>query len=235
MAGNCSNTMTRRQIRGYQGAGVERVEILGLAFGDSSGHIHSTSGFPDGAHIAGGRFVIDSPKYILDEYGIVGSRQHRSITLPDCEGKNLFHNDRQTDYSDIIDASKNEDGLFHFIGVSLNGTGTCKRECDVHPCCPIGYEDIAQRHNYWPRLGEAVDIATQGYVTVYAEKPISQMDHLHVRVCITDPDACPCQLIGGVTNEPDDGTQPVGSNVRIEASANAGDALLIELGGMSHT
>ena len=227
------NTMNRRFVSSYDSATGTRTEVLGMAFGVTSGHIHTTSGSPEGSHIAGGRFVVDSPLYILDEFGVAGSRQHRSIILPDVTGAHLKRNDKSTDFSGVISASLDSDGLFRFIGVTVNGSGTCKYECDTRPCCPIGYEDIAQYNNYHPLMGDNVDIVTQGYVTVYTESPVSITDDLHVRVKVMDDSVSPCQLIGGVTAIPDDGTQPIGSNVRIEATAAAGEALLIELGGMN--
>lgn len=224
----------RRYVSRYQGADGERVELMGAAFGTSSGHVHSTSGFPDGSPIPGGRFVIDSPRMITGDQRIFQGRQNRMVCLPDRDGKYLKHLDGVTDFSDMIDSVKDADGLFRFIGVSGYGGNTCKKQCRVHPCCPIGYEDIADRGNYWPLLGDATDIITQGYVWVYAEKPILVTDDLHVRTAPIDKDAIPCQLIGGVTSVPDSGTHPIGSNVRIEAIARAGNAVLLELGGMSN-
>jgi hypothetical protein len=78
-----------------------------------------------------------------------------------------------------------------------------------------------------------MDVITNGMVTVYAEVNMSVNDDVHVRIAVDDSDASPCQMIGGVTNTPDSGTQPAGSNVRIDMGCNAGEAVLLELGGMS--
>ena len=124
-----------------------------------------------------------------------------------------------------------DDGMFCFLGVTTNGSHTCKDDCTPRPCCPIGYNDIKQRDNYWPRLRGAVDYVTQGLVSVYAESEITVKNcgNLHVRVEITDEEAEVCQQIGGVTAVADAGTQPLTLDHRIETGAQAGCAVLLEL------
>ena len=78
-----------------------------------------------------------------------------------------------------------------------------------------------------------MDIITSGFVSVYAESSIRADDEIFVRIEVTDKEIKPCQQIGGVTNISDEGTQPVGSNVRVDMGAKAGEAIIVELGGMN--
>lgn len=209
-----------------------RTTVFSSAFGVASSDAHTISAFPVGSHIPGGRFVVNSPSYATGEFNH-GSQNNRTAILPDLEGKNLFHNDRKTDYSDDIEDTLDSNGDFRFLGVSAYAGDTCKDYCEPWQCCPIGYQGIEQRNNYWSRGMSAMDIVTQGSVTVYAESAFNVNDSVHVRVRVTDADAVPCQQIGGVTAEPDTGTQPAGGNIRVDKNVAAGEAVLIELGGMS--
>ena len=223
--------MNPRYIQRNTLAGQPRTEIYGPAYGVGTAHWHSTAGIPVGSHIAGGVFVVNAPSYVMSTFHELGTREDRTVMIPDRLGTNLFHNDGVTDFSADMADAMNDSGEFCFIGVAGNASHTCKDECSSRPCCPIGYNSLQQRNNFWPRLRGAIDIITQGFITVYTEADITvkNCDSLHVRVEVTDPDAAVCQMIGGVTNIADAGTQPLNLDHRIETGAKAGEALMIEL------
>lgn len=207
----------------YTGGRNEQSIVYGNAYGTHNRDSHIIAAFPDGSHIPGGRFVIHSPNYM----GEVGTA-NLSVVLPDAEGTNLMHVDRATNFADDMAKVKDAGGNFKFIGVSVNGSHTCKKDCSVIQCCPIGYSQDASKHNYHPRFGAALGIVTKGIVTVYTETDVSVTDEIFVRVSKVD-DADPCQYLGGVTKTKDDGTMPLNMNYKIIANAKAGEALMIEL------
>lgn len=214
--------------RTNKGGRQDEMVLLSSAYGSISGHGHDIIGaFVIGSDMPGGRFVINSPEYVQ-----ATTRVDRTVMLPDITGKLMKYNDGETDYSDVMMNTLDSDGKFRFIGVSGYGGRSCKDECSKAPCCPIGYEDDASRWNFTP-MRQPIDIITSGFIHVPTEMDTTTNDDLHVRVEVVDKDADPCQYIGGVTPVPDKGTQPLGSNVRIDLGGIAGSSILIHLGGMS--
>lgn len=221
--------MSLEQKHLHNPRGNREVSVLtATAYGSSASVNRGLGGYSVGSDIAGGRFIVNSPDYIH-----ATSRVDRTVMLPDRLGIHLFHNDQTTDYSAEIPTALDKDGLFRFIGVSMYGGNTCKDECnDKASCCPLGYTDEQSRWNFFP-IRTPVDIATTGVIAVYAESEFTPNDDVYVRVEVTDADVVPCQLLGGVTSIADKGTQPVGSNVRVELGCVAGSSVMLDLGGLS--
>lgn len=213
-----------------QGAlvGASRLEIYGAPFGahkDSSILV----GYPVGSNIPAGLFVVYSPDYAS---GMFGDCAERTFMLPDVTGGRLLHNDRVTTFADSIEQALDANGLFRFVGVSADALHVCKDDCEVPMCCPFGYADNSPQHgNYWPRLRPAMNVVTAGMVNVYNETDIPL--HTDIRVRIKQAEGAPCQYLGAVTTATDDGTQALGSNIRIDKPAKAGDGVWIQLGGMA--
>lgn len=211
-----------------KGGRQDETVLLASAYGSLSGHGHNIIGaFVVGSDMPGGRFVINTPEYIQ-----ATSRVDRTVMLPDITGLLMKYNDGATDYSDVMVNALDKDGLFRFIGVSGYGGRSCKDDCVKAPCCPIGYEDDANRQNFTP-MRQPLDVITSEMIHVPTELDTTPNDDLHVRVRVVDKDADPCQYIGGVTPVADAGTQPLGSNVRIDLGGIAGSSILLHLGGMS--
>jgi hypothetical protein len=198
-----------------------------------------------GSHIPGGRFLAAHPDNIS-----ATSRLAQKAILPDLLGTSLIKDDG-TDYSDII-AGALTAGDFNFIGVSVVRRG------DLHDICmratineqnkrnglfpsvvpngligsqpwPIGYTWPESIDNYW-NYGDNVSAVQQDRITLYTEQDINIGDPVFVRVDILLPMLDPPQLLGGVTNVADAGTQPVtGFNLRVTKPAKAGSAVELQL------
>lgn len=200
--------------------------LYNYAYGSTaSRNIEGPGAIAVGSIIPGGRFVVRGPS----------SNGHTTNTyttaiLPDRTGKHLLYPDQITDYSEDIQAELDANNEFcKILGVSVNGSNTCKMECARWYCCPIGYTGEEQRNNFW-NIYENITLVDSGKVTVYAESDFELCDKVYLRIEVVDTNAPVCQMLGGVTNKPDAGTQEL--CVKVAQAACAGEAVLLDLSGL---
>lgn len=183
-----------------------------------------------GSHLPYGRLVVYSARTDADVTGRI-----REVHLPDREGDYLTYPDEVTSFKDVAKDALDKDGNFHFVGLSMMPIkrDCVDRSCSKPTCCPIGYPDDHNRWSYYDQRSTA-EVLVEGKGNAYAEVDLSTKETvLYARVAITDKEVLPCQLLGGITNKADKGTQAMGSNVRVVQSAEAGSRVLIHLSGMS--
>jgi len=216
-------------------ATAQRLTLTASAFGAITGQYSSASGaFAIGSDIPAGRFVVDAPTSLVSS-----SNNERMMMLPDKTGVNLSKADGVTNFSADIATALKADGTFPIVGVTTFAGNTCKPTCigggSVTPepkGKPIGYSDEQSKWNYYP-IRTAIGVVTNGSVSVYTEKDITPADDLFIRVDVVDANAPVDQLLGGVTNVADAGTQPAPSNIRIDNGGKAGSSVTLQLGGLA--
>lgn len=199
-----------------------------------------------GSHIPGGRFLAAHPDNVSST-----SNKIQQAILPDLLGTSLVQNDG-TDYSAIIAGALDGAGDFIFVGVSP--VNNCKKDIcmraqinhdnkrngfneQVIPDTligaqpkPIGYSWTESIDNY-TNYRDAVSAINSDRITVYAEQDINLGDTLFIRVQVLLAGAPIDQLLGGVTNVADAGTQDPSKyfNIRVTKAAKAGSAVEIQL------
>lgn len=214
----------KKRIRNNKSA---HVVLFNYAYGATASRIIEGPGaFAVGSIIPGGRFVVRAPSpngYSTNTY--------RTAMLPDRTGKYLTY-PNGSDYSQDIAPLLNDDNEFcEVLGVSVTGSNTCKSDCVKSYCCPIGYEGEEQSQNYWNPY-ENITIVDSGKATVYTETDMKSCDKVYMRIEVIDTNATVCQMLGGVTNTPDAGTQEI--CVKVAQAACAGEAVLLDLSGLKN-
>ena len=200
------------------------VTVFNYAYGSTASRVIEGPGaIAVGSIIPGGRFVVRAPSPLGHS-----TNTYTTAMLPDRTGLHLSY-PNGSNYAAEVPSLLNDNKEFcNVLGVSLSGTNTCKQKCFKRYCCPIGYEGEEQYNNYWNPY-ENITIVDSGKVTVYAETDMKLCDKVYIRIEVINPDATVCQMLGGVTNTPDDGTQEVCAKVAQEACA--GEAVLLDLSG----
>ena len=212
----------------------QKVTLTSSAFGATTGQFsHASGAYAVGSDIPAGRFVADAPASLSSS-----SNNERMVMLPDKDGTSLFKADGVTDFSGIIATAVDGAGNFPIIGVTSFAGRTCKPKCEIGENIavqpkgkPIGYADEQSKWNYYP-IRTSVDIVTSGLISVYTEKDITPSDALFIRVKVNNAGAAVDELLGGVTNVADAGTQPAPANIRIDNGGKAGSSVTLHLGGL---
>lgn len=214
----------KRRIRNNKS---KLITLFNYAYGTTASRtIEGPGAIAVGSIIPGGRFVVRAPSILGHS-----TNTYTTAILPDRTGTHLTY-PNGTDYSQDIKTVLNDKNEFcNILGVSVSGSNTCKYECMKYYCCPIGYEGEEQKNNFWNPY-ENITIVDSGKVTVYTETDMKLCDKVYMRIEVIDPNATVCQMLGGVTNTPDDGTQEICVTVAQEACA--GEAVLLNLSGLKN-